>query len=299
MRNLNNKKILLTGGNGQVGHALSSQLLDLNLVTLSRNELDLSDVDAIRRTLREIRPDIIINPAAFTAVDKAELEPDLAYAINAIAPRVMAEEAAKIGSALIHFSTDYVFDGNQEKSYNEKDTTNPTNVYGKTKLAGEEAIRNVGIPFLILRTSWVYGPHGNNFLKTILHLASEKECLGIVSDQIGAPTSSVSIASALNQLLRQWDTEKSSDAGIYHFTNAGNTSWYGFACEIIKQYEVMHKQPVLKTAVHNIKALSTAEYPTLATRPANSCLDNTKLKQTFGISLPNWQEGLQTVMQYL
>lgn len=299
MRNLNNKKILLTGVSGQVGHALSSQLLDLNLVTLSRNELDLSDADAIRRVLREVSPDIIINPAAFTAVDKAELEPDLAYAINVTAPRVMAEEAAKLGSALIHFSTDYVFDGNQEKSYTERDPANPTNVYGKTKLAGEEAIRNVGIPFLILRTSWVYGPHGKNFLKTILHLASEKEHLGIVSDQIGSPTSSLSIAAALNQLLRLWNTEKASDTGIYHFTNAGSTSWYGFACEIIKQYEVMHKQPALKTAVHNIKALSSAEYPTLATRPANSCLDNTKLKKTFGIELPSWQDGLQQVLQDL
>jgi dTDP-4-dehydrorhamnose reductase len=299
LRNLDNKKILLTGVNGQVGHALSSQLLDLNLVTLSRDELDLSDADAIRRVLREVAPDIIINPAAFTAVDKAELEPDLAYAINATAPQVMAEEAAKLGSALIHFSTDYVFDGNQEKAYTENDATNPTNVYGKTKLAGEELIRNVGIPFLILRTSWVYGPHGNNFLKTILRLASEKEHLGIVSDQIGAPTSSLSIASALNQLLRQWDTEESSNTGIYHFTNAGSTSWYGFACEIIKQYNAMHKQPELKTAIHNIKKLSTAEYPTPATRPANSRLDNTKLKQTFDITLPSWQDGLKTVMHSL
>lgn len=299
MHNLNNKKILITGVNGQVGHALSSQLSDLNLVKISRNELDLSNVDAIRNLLRDVKPDIIINPAAFTAVDKAELEPDLAYAINATAPQVMAEEAAKLGSVLIHFSTDYVFDGNQDKPYQESDAVNPTNVYGKTKLAGEEAIRMAGIPFLILRTSWVYGPHGKNFLKTILRLANEKDQLGIVSDQIGAPTSSLSIAYALGQLLRQWNTAEASETGIYHFTNAGSTSWHGFACEIINQYQAMHHQPELKAGIHDIKALSTMEYPTLATRPANSCLDNAKLKRTFDIKLPPWQDGLQQVMQNL
>lgn len=298
MRNINNKKILLTGVNGQVGHALASRLSNCQLVGLTRDDLDLSDVNAIRAVIREIRPNIIINPAAFTAVDKAEEEPDLAYAINAIAPQVIAEEAAKLGSALIHFSTDYVFDGSKTSFYQEHDAVNPVNVYGKTKLAGEEAIQNIGIPYLILRTSWVYGPRGKNFLKTILRLAEEKDNIGVVADQFGAPTSSLSIATALIELLRKWDTEKISDTGIYHFTNAGSTSWHGFACEIVRQYTVMHegRQPYLKTDIHHIKALLTADYPTLARRPANSCLDNTKLKQTFDIALPSWQDGLHDVM---
>ena len=296
---LSNKKILLTGVSGQVGHALSSQLAGFNLVGLSRYDLDLSNVNAIRNSIREIKPDIIVNPAAFTAVDKAELDPDLAYAINATAPQIMAEEAAKIGSVLIHFSTDYVYDGSKETPYCESDMVNPTNVYGKSKLAGEDAIRSVGIPHLILRTSWVYGPHGKNFLKTILGLAGERDHLGVVADQIGAPTSSLSIASALNQLLSKWNPEKASDTGVYHFTNTDSTSWYGFACEIVRQYEAMHKQPALKTGRDNINALSTADYPTLATRPANSCLDNTKLKQVFDIDLPSWQVGLQQVLHNL
>jgi len=296
---MKNKKILLTGINGQVGHALLSQLSGCNLIGLSRNDLDLSDVDAIRRVVREIKPDVIINPAAYTAVDKAESEPDLAHAINAIAPQILAEEAAKINSALIHFSTDYVYDGKKETPYIESDRVNPTSVYGESKLVGEDAIRNVGIPHLILRTSWIYGAYGKNFLKTILRLASERDNLGIVADQIGAPTASMSIAFALKQLLTQWDPEKTSDTGVYHFTNTGSTSWHGFACEIVKQYAEIHKQATLKVNTGAIKALTTADYPTPATRPENSCLDNHKLKMHFGVALPDWQSGLQAVIQSL
>jgi dTDP-4-dehydrorhamnose reductase len=286
-------RILLTGINGQVGHALLSQLSDFEVIGLSRNELDLTNVDAIRSVIRESKPDLIINPAAYTAVDKAESESELAYAINATAPQVMAEEAARLGSALIHFSTDYVYDGRKSEPYVELDVVNPQSVYGKSKLAGEDAIRAIGLPHLILRTSWVYGTYGKNFLKTILRLASEKEELRIVADQIGAPTSSVSIATGLTQLIEQWDGEQS---GIYHFTNTGSTSWYGFACEIVQQYAALHQSNGLKVDVENIKPLTTAEYPTPASRPANSCLDNTKLKQTFGIVLPTWPVGLQQVM---
>jgi dTDP-4-dehydrorhamnose reductase len=292
------KKVLLTGVNGQVGHALLSHLSDCNLVGLSRNELDLSDVDSIRRIVREIKPDVIINPAAYTAVDKAESEPSLAYAINAAAPQALAEEAAIIGSALIHFSTDYVYDGKKKTPYVENDAVNPTSVYGKSKLAGEDAIRAVGIPHIILRTSWVYGAHGKNFLKTILRLASERDSLGIVADQIGAPTSSISIAAALKELLSKWEPENVT-GGVYHFTNTGSTSWHGFACEIVKQYGAMHKEPVLKVSVDDIQALTTADYPTPATRPENSCLDNNKLKESFGIVLPSWQSGLQEVIRGL
>lgn len=296
---LNGKKILLTGINGQVGHTLSSQLSGYHLVKLSRDELDLSDVNAIRSVIREINPDIIINPAAYTTVDKAESESDLAYAINATAPQIIAEEAEKLGSVLIHFSTDYVYDGKKKTPYTEDDEVNPTSVYGASKLAGEEAIRRVGIPHLILRTSWVYGAYGKNFLRTIIRLASERDNLGVVADQIGAPTSSISIATAIQQLLSKWDPEKVSDTGIYHLTSKGATSWHGFASEIVKQYNQMNREPMLKMTERDIKPLTTAEYPTPAKRPVNSCLDNTKLQQTFDVTLPSWQDGLLAVMQEL
>lgn len=299
LTSLNNKKILLTGINGQVGHALLSQLSGFHLVGLSRNDLDLSDVSAIRSVIREISPDIIINPAAYTAVDKAESESDLAYAINTTAPQVIAEEAAKLGSTLIHFSTDYVYDGKKNTPYTELDEVNPTSVYGASKLAGEDAIRHIGIPHLILRTSWVYGAYGKNFLNTILRLARERESLGIVADQVGAPTSSMSIAVAIKQLLSKWDPEKASDTGVYHLTNIGTTSWHGFATEIVKQYSQLNKQPILKVTDKDINPLTTAEYPTLAIRPTNSCLEHTKLMQTFNITLPSWQDGLQDVLQQL
>ncbi|MEE9331892.1 MAG: dTDP-4-dehydrorhamnose reductase [Methylophilaceae bacterium] len=296
---MKSKKILLTGVNGQVGHVLQTTLAGLNVVGMSRDELDLSDVEAIRSVVREVKPDLIINPAAYTAVDKAESEPDLAYAVNAVAPQVLAEEAERIGSALIHFSTDYVYDGNKATAYIESDAVNPNSVYGKSKLAGEEAIQRVGLPHLILRTSWVYGAYGKNFLKTILRLAAERDTLGIVSDQFGAPTSSTSIAFALKALLTQWDPTQNSASGVYHFTNADSTSWHGFASEIVSQYQSLAKQPALKVNTTDIAKLTTADYPTPAARPKNSCLDNGKLKQTFDIALPTWQQGLQEVMSRL
>jgi len=295
---VNNKKILLTGINGQVGHALKAQLADFELVACSRQELDLSNVDAIRQTIQAVKPDLIINPAAYTAVDKAESETQQAYAINAIAPQVLAEEARRLGSALIHFSTDYVYDGEKPSAYIESDPVNPCSVYGKSKLAGEDAIRQVGIPHLILRTSWVYGAYGKNFLKTILRLASERDSLGIVADQFGAPTSSDSIAAALKKLLTKWELTE-GDSGTYHFTNAGRTSWHGFACEIVKQHQQQSKHPSLKASVDDITALTTADYPTPAARPKNSLLDNNKLSETFDVTLPTWQMGLQAVIQQL
>lgn len=287
-------KILLTGINGQVGHALLSQLSEYDVVGLDRQALDLSNTDAIRHIIREIKPDLIINPAAYTAVDKAESEADLVYAINATAPQVIAEEAAALGCALIHFSTDYVYDGCKKTPYVETDSVNPQSIYGSSKLAGEKAIQAVGVPHLILRTSWVYGAYGKNFLNTILRLANEREQLGIVADQNGAPTSSVSIASAIVQLLKSWDGKQS---GVYHLTNSGNTSWHGFASEIVRQYAEMDKRPVLK--VKEIKPIATTDYPTPASRPANSCLDNAQLKQCFGITLPSWEVALKQVMEHL
>ncbi len=293
------KKILLTGVNGQVGHALKTKLLQHEVIALSREQLDLTKAHDIRRIVREIKPDLIINPAAYTAVDKAESEPELAHAINVIAAQILAEEAARLNVALIHFSTDYVYDGAKNSPYVETDDVNPVSVYGKSKLAGEEAIRTVGLPHLILRTSWVYGSYGKNFLKTILRLGAERDSLRVVADQLGAPTSSESIARGVMQLVDVWDPLQSSQTGIYHFTNTGETSWHGFSCEIVNEYNRFaneKKWPALKTNIENITAITTADYPTPAARPANSRLDNTKLKKTFGIELPSWQQGLQQVM---
>lgn len=296
------QKILLTGVNGQVGHALKTKLTEYEVIALSREQLDLTKIHDIRRVVREIKPNVIINPAAYTAVDKAESEPELAFAINATATQILAEEAARLGAALIHFSTDYVYDGTKNTSYVESDEVNPVSVYGKSKLAGETAIRAVGLPYLILRTSWVYGAYGKNFLKTILSLAAERDALRIVGDQVGAPTSSESIANAVVQLVDVWKPIQADQTGIYHFTNTGKTSWYGFSCEIVNQYNVLMSGkdwPVLKTDVKNIAAITTADYPTPAARPANSCLNNAKLKQVFEVELPTWQHALQQVMQSL
>jgi dTDP-4-dehydrorhamnose reductase len=296
------KKILLTGVNGQVGHALKTKLADYETIPLSRDQLDLTKAHDIRRVVREIKPNLIINPAAYTAVDKAESEPELAFAINAEAAQVLAEEAARLDAALIHFSTDYVYDGSKKCAYIETDEVNPMSVYGKSKLAGEDAIRAVGAPHLILRTSWVYGAYGKNFLKTILRLAAERDSLRIVADQFGAPTSSESIAAAVVKLVESWQIENQNQTGIYHLTNSGETSWYGFSCEIINQYNRLIAEknwPALKTQLDSIVAITTSDYPTPAARPANSRLHNTKLKQTFGVELPSWQQGLGDVMQKL
>lgn len=289
--------ILLTGVNGQVGHELQHTLSVLGrAVALDRSQLDLSDTAAICRVVREIRPSLIINPAAYTAVDKAESEPELAFAINATAPAVLAEEAAKLGAVLVHYSTDYVYDGTKPSPYVEADTTNPLSIYGKSKLAGEAAIRAVGLPHLILRTSWVYGARGKNFLRTILRLASEREQLRVVSDQIGAPTWSRTIAEATASALLNWGDSKS---GTYHLTSAEGTSWHGFAQAIVEEYGMLREArrwPELKAGIENIEAITTTEYPTPAPRPANSRLDCTKFANTFSEVMPGWREALKEVL---
>ncbi len=296
-------KILVTGVLGQVGHALQKTLSDTHeIVAVDREQMNLSDVQAIHDAIAAIRPNLVINPAAYTAVDKAESEPELAYAINATAPRIIAEAAAKVGAGLIHFSTDYVFEGNQTSPYTETDVVNPLSIYGQTKLAGELAIQAVGLPHLILRTSWVYGTHGKNFLKTILRLSAERDQLSIVDDQWGAPTSSQSIAVAVRDLINVWDQANQSQSGIYHFTNAGSTSWYGFAKAILASYEAQAAAldlPSLQIKSDSISAIKTIDYPTPAARPANSRLDNTKMRSTFGVALPQWELGLQEVMQQI
>lgn len=284
------KKILLTGVNGQVGHALVQAFARHNVAVtaLDRSQLDLTDVQAIRSAVQKIQPDLIINPAAYTAVDKAESEPELAFAINANAPQSLAEAAERIGARLIHFSTDYVYAGNKQGVYVETDDTSPLSVYGKSKLAGEEAIRASGVQHLIFRTSWVYGAYGKNFMNTILRLAAEREELRIVADQFGAPTSSTSIAEALLGVLATWNNQ----SGTYHLVNAGETSWHGFAQAIVECYAQLGLQPPLKTALQNIHAITTQEYPTPAARPANSRLGCSKLKQDFGVVLPHWRDAL-------
>lgn len=290
--------ILLTGVNGQVGYELLQTLAPLGrVISVSREQLDLTDQDAIRRVIRETKPSVIVNAAAYTAVDKAESEPELVFAVNAHAPGTMAQEAARLNATLIHYSTDYVFDGSKTSPYTETDETNPLGIYGRSKLAGEEAIRAVGGQHLILRTSWVYGARGRNFLRTIIKLAQERDELKIVMDQIGAPTSSRAIANATAVILGAWHPEK---IGTYHLTCAGEVSWHGFAQAILRFYEAFRASqnwPPLKVQADALLAISTAEYPTLAARPLYSVLNTAKLLMNFHISMPLWSEALSAVMR--
>ena len=293
-------KILLTGKNGQVGWELQRTLAPLGeVVAVDRQALDLANPDAIRALIREVKPALIVNPAAYTAVDKAESEPELAMAVNGIAPGIMAEEAKRLGAAMIHYSTDYVFDGTQTSPYTEKDRPNPGNVYGKTKLAGEQAIQAVGVPHLILRTSWVYGSRGRNFLLTILRLAQERDELKIVDDQIGAPTSSRLIAEVTGQILAQCFSPLTPHpspltpfSGLYHMTAAGQTSWHGFAAAILAS-----RARATSVVGPRLTPIPTSAYPLPATRPHYSVMSNAKLQRAFGVTVPAWQSGLNLCME--
>jgi len=275
-------RILLTGRNGQVGWELERKLAPLGeVIATDRATLDLADPDAIRRVVRETNPDVIVNAAAYTAVDKAESEPELAMRINGIAPGVLAEEAKRLGALLVHYSTDYVFDGEKATPYVEDDPPNPLNVYGKTKLEGERAIQASGCRRLILRTSWVYGARGKNFLLTVLRLATERPELRVVHDQVGAPTWCRALAEASVVAIPKALREPAAN-GLFHATNAGETSWFGFAQEALR----------LTNWRTPVRAISAIEYPTSAARPANSVLDNRKLHKMFDIALPDWQTSL-------
>ncbi len=301
-------KILLTGKNGQVGFELARHLATTQheVISVGSADCDLSKSAAIRDLIKTVKPDVLINPAAYTAVDRAESEPGLAKAINAHAPKVMAGELKKTSGLLIHFSTDYVFDGQKTTPYNELDTPNPRSVYGQTKLQGEQAITASGVDHVILRTSWVFGVHGNNFLKTMLRLAAEREELRVVNDQFGAPTSARFLAQTVTQMLGRLGSEKSNEKGaadraaltrLYHCSCSGRTSWYDYAKLAI---ELAHNHGVkLKLPADKLIPIPSSEYPTPAARPANSVLDNTKLEQTFGIQRPDWQPEVEQVIQAL
>jgi dTDP-4-dehydrorhamnose reductase len=302
--------ILLIGTNGQVGRELNRMLPRIGEVTpLDRQRLDLTQPDEIRRAIRTFHPAIIVNAAAYTAVDKAESEETLARAINAEAPAVMAEEAKKIGASLIHFSTDYVFDGLETFPYDEDDPANPQNVYGRSKLEGERAIQASGAAHLIFRTEWVYATEGRNFLLTILRLATQREELRIVCDQIGAPTLSSEIARATTKILAQiCDTEGgpfslSDVSGIYHMTAGGETTWFDFTNAILEEAA---KTPAacpwfaaatssLPLITRRVVPITTNEYPTPARRPAYSVLSNARLNRTFSLQLPDWRKQLHSV----
>lgn len=280
-------RILLLGQHGQLSHELQSSLSgQAELLVLGSAQLDLSQPQQIRQQVRALKPDLMINAAAHTAVDQAESEPELAFAINATAPGILAEEAADLGAPLLHYSTDYVFDGRKSSPYNEDDEPNPLSVYGRSKLAGEQAIAAVGGAHLILRTSWVYSRHGRNFLLTMQRLLQERDSLNVVSDQIGAPTWAGSIAQASVQLIKHWQEGRSGPWGIYHLTALGETSWFGFASAIAAQLQAQGKP------VAALQAIPSSAYPTPAQRPLNSRLDCARLQRDWQIQLPDWQTAL-------
>lgn len=293
------RRILLIGRNGQVGWELERTLAPLGkVIAVDRTVVDLAKADTIVAAIREVKPDLIVNAAAHTAVDKAESEPDLAMATNGIAPGVMAEEARRLNALLVHYSTDYVFDGAKKGSYTEQDAPSPQSIYGKTKLAGEQAIQAVGGPHIILRTSWVYGGRGKNFLRTILRLAQERDELKIVDDQVGAPTWSRMIAEATALMLSRIYPPLIPGSqppieldGVYHLTSAGQTSWFGFARAVVEH-------AIRQGAGFSPRMLPipTTEYPLPATRPRNSVMSNDKLQNAFGLLLPDWQAALNLCM---
>jgi dTDP-4-dehydrorhamnose reductase len=289
-------KILILGKNGQVGWELCRTLAPLgDIISTDYPAIDFTDADSLRRWIRDTSPQIIVNAAAYTAVDKAEAEPDLCHKINAEAPGILAEESQRLGAWLVHYSTDYVFNGTQASPYTENDVPNPLGVYGKTKLAGDRAIQETGVHYLIFRLCWVYGARGQNFMRTIQRLAAEREQLRVVNDQTGCPTWSRLIAEAtalaLVQVLQA--TDRPALHGLYHLCASGHTSWHGFAKKILEQI------PVNQCRCREVVPITTAEYPTAAKRPAYSVMSCAKLQRTFGLRLPEWQESLAQVTEMI
>ena len=281
-------RILISGKHGQVSSELQKRLGAMGeLVVPGRDQLDLAQPEQIRQQVRRVRPDLIINAAAYTAVDKAQSEKAAAFAVNAQAPGILAEEAAALGIPLIHYSTDYVFDGRKGAPYTETDATNPLGVYGESKLAGEQAITAVQGKHLILRTSWVYSTHGRNFLLTMQRLLQEKPELRIVADQIGAPTWAGTIANSTLALIERWQAGESGAWGTYHLSAQGETSWFGFAQAIGEALREQGKPCA------NLLPIPSSDYPTPAARPLNSRLDCSRLQREWGVSQPDWQTALR------
>ncbi len=279
-------KILITGINGQVGHALMRELTDHELIGLTRQDCDLTNSDQIKQVIDQHQPDLIINPAAYTKVDQAEEEPELAFQINRDAPKVMAEKACEYHIPFIHFSTDYVFDGEKEEAYVEDDPTHPLGVYGKSKCAGEEAIQEVGGLNYIFRTSWVYSNISHNFFLTMKKLSQERYELKVVADQIGVPTSNQFIAEQMKTIIPQLHD---NNTGAYHLVSDGSCSWHEFAKQIIGQTNPQFN-------LENLHAITTDEFPSKTKRPKNSVLNNAKIKQTFNLEYNHWQGELEKVI---
>jgi dTDP-4-dehydrorhamnose reductase len=302
-------RLLITGANGQVGWHLQRILAPLGeILAIDVEEVDLTDLDAVTRTVREFAPDIVANAAAYTAVDKAESEADLARAINVAAPARIAQECAASGALMIHYSTDYVYDGSKSDPYEESDATGPLSVYGRTKLEGDQAIIASGCAHIILRTTWVYDIRGKNFLRTVLRLAREKEELRMVGDQYGAPTWARELAQATGIILarlleRRNMTGSWGHGGVFHVTAAGQTSWAGFAQAILEDYEAVLAWPAetgefgRPLKAKRVVAITTELYPTPARRPRNSVLSNAKVLAAFGVALPDWRAQLRLALQ--
>jgi len=291
-----NPRILIVGNAGQLGRELGKVFAGMGpIIGVDRESVDLADPAQTRELVRHAAPDVILNAAAYTAVDRAESERDLAYAINEGAPRVLAEEARRCNALFVHYSTDYIFDGGKPSPWIETDPPNPLNVYGASKLAGELAVENIGGKFLIFRTSWVYGPHGNNFLLTMLRLARERDRLSIVDDQIGGPTTSIELARATHAIVTgiiasRFGTEQDW-SGLYHTTCSGSVSWFGFAQTIFaRAAELLAVKPPALTPI------ATKDYPTPAARHHNSVLSNAKLQARFGVELAPWEAALEETL---
>jgi dTDP-4-dehydrorhamnose reductase len=296
-------RILLLGKNGQVGQALERALAPLagpgELLALDRNKGgDLAQLDSLAATVRQLRPQVIVNAAAYTAVDKAESEPDQVRLINALAPEVLAKEAQALGAWLVHYSTDYVFDGSGTRPWLETDAPAPLNVYGQTKLKGERLIQAHCTRHLILRTSWVYAAHGSNFAKTMLKLAQERERLTVIDDQCGAPTGAELLATVTAAVLRQIDLAGNEVlAGLYHLAASGETTWHAYATHVISQAKAL--RPDLPWAVQEIAPVPSSAFVTAARRPHNSRLDTRKLQAAFGINLPDWRQGVGEMLAHV
>ncbi|WP_300556675.1 dTDP-4-dehydrorhamnose reductase [Limnohabitans sp. Rim8] len=291
-------KILLLGKNGQVGWELQRSLAPLGeVLALDRRSADfcgdLSQPERLAQTVLAFRPDVIVNAAAHTAVDKAESEPDLARCLNATAPAALAQAAAQVGALLVHYSTDYVFNGEGEKPWQEADATGPLSVYGQSKLEGEQAIVSSGCKHLIFRTSWVYAARGGNFAKTMLRLAAERERLTVIDDQHGAPTGADLIADVTAHAIRH-ALQQPALSGVFHLVASGETSWHGYASHVIAQARILRPELALK--VSEIAPVPTASFPTPAKRPLNSRLQTGKLQQAFGVVLPPWQVGVNRLL---